>query len=579
VGSQLKDALKAKGFGTSKQNGRAGGAPLNHASNGNQPLLRFPASWSEKAPASAKDSTQRSVGTTTGRGVTGFVEHGRLNALGAAPVPVLTLIKTHEFQPHAFFQVDMDESLDLPAISHEGIDRQITGQPDNETDLIIGLDFGTSATKVVIRDRLASHGVFPVRLNSRRQGIQAYLIPSRIFRTGETYSLTQGVDRISNLKLALLACKSPIVETEFNDCCAFLALVIRRARAWLLTEHQDIYRGHALNWRLNLGLAARSYEDREMVMLFRRLAWAAANLAADPAAKEVTLKQVDRYRLDSLNASDRVLDQKVEFSWDDVDAVPEVTAQLHGFMSSARWDWHSRPVMMLVDVGAGTVDSALFHVNAQKGGSGVLTFYSSRVELNGAMNLHRARVAWLQNLLPIGAEHRVPAEYLAAIATPTDRLRPIPESVHEYLPGYEIAPIGKDIDEEFRIGKYRTQVAGGIIDAYNGNDVPISQLKKVPLLLCGGGSRMKLYRSIDKDLNTPGWPVNVEAMRLPIPQDLVDTGLHTDDFDRLSVAYGLSLAGDGKTSIGKIVRAIDVPKLPPVEHNDYGNKFVSKDMT
>jgi hypothetical protein len=493
--------------------------------------------------------------------------------------PVTRLVRIATFRPHPLFQEDPAEDAVLPSLAGRGIERQLTADPDNATDLIIGLDFGTSATKVVIRDPFAATGVFPVPLNSGRPGIEGYLLPSRIFRTGDAYSLTQGTHRITDLKLELLACKARLPVTEFNDCCAFLALVIRRARGWMLSEHKDIYGRHALSWQLNLGLAARSYQDSDKVTLFRRLAWAAANLAADPEAESITVQKADRYRLASLAVATGKTTEEVEFAWADVDAVPEVSAQLQGFMSSARWDWRSRPVMMLVDVGAGTVDSALFHVHVPQDGRGVLTFYSSRVDSNGAMNLHRARVDWLQALLPVGAEHADAAEYLASIARPTDRLRPIPESVCDYLPGYAIELVGKGIDEEFGTGRYRTQVAGSINDAKVGKGIPPSQLVRVPLLLCGGGSRMKFYGGIGEAINgTPGWHVSVELMRLPVPQDLVDTGWHADDFDRLSVAYGLSLAGNGQTTLGRIVRAIDVPDVQPYRPPNREHNYVSKDQ-
>jgi hypothetical protein len=468
-------------------------------------------------------------------------------------------------------------------LTSSGIERQMTREPNNATDLIIGLDFGTSATKVVIRDTLAATGVFPVRLNGERPGIDGYLLPSRVYRTGDMYSLTEGTDRIADLKLGLLECKAPIPVTEFNDCCAFLALVIRRSRGWLFTEHRDIYGRHELKWRLNLGLAARSYQDERIVNLFRRLAWAAANVAADTGAGQITVEVVDSYRKRSLEVFSGKTDNAAnggEFEVSDVDAVPEVSAQLQGFMASARWDWKSRPVMMLVDVGAGTVDSALFHVRALDNGQGVLTFYSSRVEPNGAMNLHRQRVGWLQALLPEGTEHDEARKYLAAIAKPTDRLRPIPGAASEYLPGYTVEVQGQGVDQEFKSSRYRAQVAGSINEAKVGKGVGSQQLQRVPLLLCGGGSRMTLYSTIAEEINrTPAWGsgrhVSVELIRLPVPQDLRDVGWHADDFDRLSVAYGLSLAGNVNTTLGKIVRAIEVPDVPQYCPPEREDRFVS----
>lgn len=595
-GTQLKDALKALGFGGSKSAGpgdpgrsrtpAATSDPVRAVSVTTtlRPASEAPARREQlhaASPAPAEQVRDRTkVGTGTPSGSTPAVAPAVRQAPVTEPPRQETRItRVSSFHPHPLFQPDPAEQTVLPALAHDGIGRQLTQEPEDETDLYIGLDFGTSATKVVVRDAFAATGVFPVRLSEGRAGIEGYLLPSRVFRTGEVYSLVQGTHRITDLKLGLLACKAPSPVTEFNDCCAFLALVIRRTRGWLLSEHKDIYSRHALSWRLNLGLATRSYEDAATVTLFRRLAWAAANLAADTTAESITVAKADHYRRASLEVAAGRPFGGVELSWADVDAVPEVSAQLQGFMSSARWDWRSRPVMMLVDVGAGTVDTALFNVRMPQSETGVLTFYSSRVEPNGAMNLHRSRVDWLQALLPKGDEHAEATEYLAAIGKPTDRLRPIPESVRDYLAGYRIHSGGKDIDEQFRSERYRKQVAGSINDAKVGKGIPPSQLVRVPLLLCGGGSRMKFYGDIGNIINgTRGWNVSVETMRLPVPQDLVETGWHADDFDRLSVAYGLSLAGNGEASLGRIVRAIEVPNAgtyePPVREREY----VSKDQ-
>jgi hypothetical protein len=592
-GNQLKDALKAVGLGAVKKTEPVGqassrsrsAAPTTKQSPGRPQAEALgervhrrhasPAPTDQRhAPAKMRTPTASSTQTkpvaATPPAVTPLVQR---------PQPVARLVQVDAFRPHPLFLDDSGAEADLPRVGNCGIARQLTSEPDNETDLIIGLDFGTSATKVVIRDPFAATGVFPVQMNRELPGINGYLLPSRIFRTGDSYSLMQGTHRITDLKLRLLACKAKSPVTEFNDCCAFLALVIRRARGWLLSEHADIYKKHALNWRVNLGLATSSYQDRDTVNLFRRLAWAAASLAADPDVDSITLQMADQYRLKSLAVAIGTAPENGEFRWTDVDAVPEVSAQLQGFMSSARWDWRSRPVMMIVDVGAGTVDSALFHVQVPRDGPGILTFYSSRVEPNGVMNLHRARVDWLQSLMPSGSEHAAASDHLAQIAKPTDRLRPIPESVNHYLPGYRTESVDKDIDAQFGGGRYRTQVAGSINAAKVGKGLPAWQLSRIPLLLCGGGSRMQFYGGIGQAINTTAsWHVSVEVMRLPAPQDLVDTGWHVDDFDRLSVAYGLSLAGNGETTLGEIVRAIDVPDAQAYVRPNREDNYVSKDQ-
>lgn len=600
LGTQLRDALKALGLGVRKADSSGPGTGSGQPSGGlaqktdavgrAEPVVpprraTGPVRLASPAPTTGGSPGGRNRLTTKTRQPALSPAPGRAAVrpeqavVAKPPRPRTRLLRRGDFHPHPLFADDPADGCSLPALEHRGTERQLTMQPENETDLIIGLDFGTSATKAVIRDSLAATGVFPVPLNGAHPGINGYLLPTRVFRTGETYSLEQGTHRVANLKLGLLACRAKSPVTEFNDCCAFLALVIRRTRSWLFTEHGDIYRRHALNWRVNLGLAARSYQDKDTVTLFRRLAWAAANLAADPGVDIITLEKVDHYRLRSLSAASDEPDGVAEFGWSDVDAVPEVSAQLQGFMSSARWDWNSRPVMMLVDVGAGTVDSAMFHVRASADGGGVLTFYSSRVEPNGAMNLHRARVDWLQSLLPDADDDEATGAHLASISMPTDRLRPIPESVREYLPAYQLEVVGQDVDEDFFVKRYRAEVAGSINDAKVGKGLPSTQLERVPLLLCGGGSRMRFYGRIGESINTtPGWRVSVEIVRLPVPRDLVDTGWHADDFDRLSVAYGLSLAGDGGTTLGTIVRAIDVPEIRSYLPSEREDRFVSKDQ-
>ncbi len=315
--------------------------------------------------------------------------------------------------------------------------------------------------------------------------------------------------------------------------------------------------------------------------MFRRLAWAAANLASDASYPQITLDSVDKYRKLSqqvfgTQAQDAIVD--VEFLAADIGVVPEVSAQIQGFMTSARWDWKNRPIMMLVDVGAGTVDAALFHVRSSKESGGVLTFYSSRVEANGAMNLHRERVSWLKNNVPQTPDFEIVHEYLKAIAKPTGRLRPIPTSVIDYLPGFQFRDMDSSVDDKFKIQRYRTQVAGSINEAKVRKGLGAKgsqQLRDVPLLLCGGGSRLPIYSSIAAEINqTPNWDVSVEMTLMPVPVELKDAGWHLEDFDRISVAYGLSL----QQSLEKIVRAIEVPDVKRPISSDGHDRYVSKDQ-
>ncbi len=177
----------------------------------------------------------------------------------ASPVkPEFILMKTGEFHPHPLFIEGSTAAAESGVPTYSGVSRQLCSDPKDETDLIIGLDFGTSATKIVIRDTYAGR-VFPVEVNHERHGVESFLQPSCVYFDEGIFSLSGKGQRLDDLKLSLLACVALLPVTEFNHCCAFLALIIRKSRGWLFTEHEAIYRHHKLNWFINLGIAARSY--------------------------------------------------------------------------------------------------------------------------------------------------------------------------------------------------------------------------------------------------------------------------------------------------------------------------------
>ena len=74
---------------------------------------------------------------------------------------------------------------------------------------------------------------------------------------------------------------------------------------------------------------------------------------------------------------------------------------------------------------------------------------------------------------------------------------------------------------------------------------------------------MDYFSGVAEIINaTPGWTFKVERLLMQVPAELADFGINASEFDRISVAYGLSLVGNGNVAIGKIVRAIDVPPVP-----------------
>lgn len=501
----------------------------------------------------------------------------------AEAVPPVHLRKVDDFHPNPLLLPARGVEAVRIRPAHDGISRQLVKERRaevDEADLIIGLDFGTSCVKAVVRDHQADRA-YAVRFMDSVEN--PFLLPSRVYCSDGVFSLDGGADVRSDLKLRLLGCAAPSPVDEFNEACAFLALVIRHCRGWILDEYAPNYRKTRINWSLNLGLPARSYEEAGLVALFRRLAWAAANAAADDST-EITRDLCDLYRQLSKEVfelgGDRAL-ENAEFGLEDVHVVPEIAAQIFGFVNRAKWDWKQRPMMMLVDIGAGTVDAAFFSFTRIVNGERRFAFFANDVQPNGTMNLHRERVQWLRAAAVAGKADEEVGDYLESIMYPTDRLAALPESVSDYLRGYEIVRAAQveDVDRRFYRTRYYRQVSECTQSARRRGGISDSQMQDVPCFLTGGGSRMSLYRQVIDDINSNGRNITLQGISLGVPREgFVSPGLREGEFDRLSVAFGLSLHGAGGRPLGKVIRTIDVPPAGDAQQVDWRSNYIDKDM-
>lgn len=139
---------------------------------------------------------------------------------------------------------------------------------DDEREVVLGLDFGTSCVKVVIGDSALGKAFAVPFCNG--DGIGRFLLPSRLCQTGRVFSLETGTHTYRDLKLSLLASPDdPILQRRV---VAFLALIIRRARGWLLTEHAATYKRTGIAWKLAVGLPAAQHHQTPLSTLNRLIA-------------------------------------------------------------------------------------------------------------------------------------------------------------------------------------------------------------------------------------------------------------------------------------------------------------------
>jgi hypothetical protein len=441
----------------------------------------------------------------------------------------------------------------------------LIGKPDDEREVVLGLDFGTSCVKVVIGDS-ALGKAFAVPF-CKEQGIAKFLLPSRLCQTGRTFTLEAGTHTYRDLKLSLLARpEDPILRQRV---VAFLALIIRRARGWLLTEQAATYNRTAIVWKLAVGLPTAQHHQSPLSSLFEDLGLAAWAAAGEPA-------EVTDYTIQAFLADSKALEETAASV--EVTVVPEIAAQIYGFVASSSFDKRAPNIYLMADVGSGTVDSSLFHVRQGKGGRWDFEFYTSVVEPNGVSNLHRHRVNWWTDTLTNAGAPRCLIDHLAASKLITDPQLSIPESFLDYFKGVgaKFQDLAKTPDKEFFNGRVLAQVQGKTFwRTWKDSLLPQSRLVNIPFFMCGGGVRMGYYQELEPRLaSIPGYTwLKAECWVMGVPGDLVADGVGEAEYDRLSVAYGLS-----RLEVGKVVKALPQPKLaiPPV--NIWRDNYADKDL-
>lgn len=443
----------------------------------------------------------------------------------------------------------------------------------DERSVSIGLDFGTSSIKIVIGDS-ALEKAFAVPFRDLPD-IGRYLLPSRLYETDGKYSLVGGSSTHRDLKLALVASPQNI-ELQIH-VTAFLALVIRHARGWLFDEHADLYSRTKIYWKLAVGLPVAYQLDEELSKVFVHLsevAWVLANTTA-AISTDLVRAAITRSSEDA-NASDSISDDAdIE-----VEVIPEIAAQIYGFVSSSKFDKKAPNNFLMVDVGAGTVDSSLFHVKPARGGKWDFEFFTTVVEPHGVMNLHRHRIDWWQKALrALPEEHGEKlAELLESRKFPTDRVIAIPECVTKYLVGPTLNFREKSCnpDHFFYQRKVVAQVRGKTYwRTWKDGFLTSEDLKEIPVFYCGGGMRMSFYNDLRHEMRSmPNFTwLCANPRTLTIPGNLEAPGLKREDYDRLSVAYGLSLL-----EVGKVVRALPKPKIDLPMESSWRDNYVDKDQ-
>jgi hypothetical protein len=429
-------------------------------------------------------------------------------------------------------------------------------------ELYMGIDFGSTHTKVIIRES-GSKRAYAVPFSAN--DANPYLVPSQIHRLGSALSLfpREQCSSTTDLKRKLVN-SSSFESPEVDDTIFFLALVIRTARTWFLESHADDFVDCEFEWVYHLGLPARDFSDLELVSKYQYVGKCALNLANSSSQ---IVSDFD------LISAKKMLPKG--YPEEHIEIFPEVAAQLHGYVRSDRWD-HRRNRLMLVDIGGSTIDSTLVNVREETDGTIRYSFLTTEVMPYGTLKLENERISSLREAKGI-ERHELIDQCLQTRLNNLHNITKTPDSINDYVSNLDWSDdSGITVDESYYRAFANFLWDRIISPAKNKVDRSPEAYKNLLLFYCGGGSKIALFkRFVDKINSSSTSAVSFQLIEEIPPKTIVNKGISSSIYNRLSVAFGLA-----HEDLGEWVNPENIPKLQNEPQLDWTDSpdFINKDM-
>jgi len=450
--------------------------------------------------------------------------------------------------------------------------------PKNEIDIVLGFDFGTSSSKVVIRDS-GRQTAYAIPFGSLACSGNSYLIPTKIFISDDgNLSLSPAQYSFDSLKIQLMDNPEKIIFSSETTsatikaaelAAAYMALVIRSARYWFLKQMKLVYKDTHIYWHLNLGIPSKNYDDQKIQKIFQTIAMAAWRISRIDTT--INIKEAKKYLKEAVNhlaveeAIDSGADEDIWLHPDYITTHPEVIMEVVGYAHSPL---RINGLHMLVDVGATTLDTATFLMGSREGDN-YFTLLATKVERYGTMELHKRRVHDLKRSMQ---------ECLSRMNN-IDPTLPLPDSTHykRQVENYDLSQSDNIFFKECKSN------IGELVRYTKAARDPNSTAwaAGLPVFICGGGARHPIYKDLIESLGskiaealTNFNEFSIKA--IPKPQKLDAPELPHNEYDRLAVAYGLSFTSD---EIGAVIPESKISDIH-TERNQtrIEERYVSKDM-
>ncbi len=425
--------------------------------------------------------------------------------------------------------------------------------PRETVDLVVGLDFGTSSAKVVVRSPYFGRGNAVVVKWPDGEGRDTFLLPTTL-QSAESGGFQVPADAdFSNRDLKVDLLDRPGSRDARALAAAYLAWVLRTSRQYVLDKQADVYGKYVIRWAVNLGIPSAGYDDdetRECFLAVGRAAWRLSLRREAPTMKDAVA---------ALLVSDPS-DQDVL-----LEVVPEIVAEVAGY---ARARERRDGLHVIVDVGASTIDVCGFVLHERQGDDRY-ELLTALVERLDVLEVHVKRLAKTEEA---GCRPRpgVPSREAGPFAV-------IPQRALDYVerPGVEIREALNKIDDEYlgdvtkalvklfwRLRKLRDPLAPHWRDG-------------LQVFVTGGGRGFDLVgragRNSEDAIRQLAESVSLFRYRaLSSTLDAWgDETPSTDAMERLGVAYGLSFPDIGSIRPPHKIDDVIVPPKPKPQLLDY----------
>lgn len=430
----------------------------------------------------------------------------------------------------------------------------------SKMQLIIGLDFGTSFSKVVLGE---SRVRYAVPMQGHENGVKRYTVPVSLIvdgngqcRVGEP---EQGDRVFEDLKMEFLQGKRTL-ENQVH-MVAYLALLFRHCRGWLFAEKAVVYRDTIFDWFINIGLPTNDALSHELERTYHQVTLAAWRLSGLEGEITVEMAKKALGLPEELDAREHETIGWAPLHPDAIRAFPEFAAQVSSYVQSPR---KSLDLHALIDIGGGTVDVTLFNVVYDKEeGNHRYPILARNVVALGTRFLIEERLSKLApDSAPTFSTHSpVPSKEEMAQALGVTQKK-VDNADQEFQRQVKAA-----WSEEFR---YTKTMRYGQSRAWK---------EGLPVFVSGGGASCDFYRDALRDLFPPSYPWETRMERLPLPDNLELSDVDEPSFGRLAVAYGLSFDAE---ELGDIIRPEnieDARNSTSVGQQLIEKNTITKDMT